>query len=78
MRLFFPEIDTNTRYLHSRFALMDKNINMGQAAFYNFFLEIIRYIESNWELLVRDIENGTIDESIKMSNEVRKKSFRKN
>ncbi|OQD58911.1 hypothetical protein MBBAR_6c00210 [Methanobrevibacter arboriphilus JCM 13429 = DSM 1125] len=74
---FFPEIDTNTRYLHSRFALMDKNINMGQAAFYNFFLEIIRYIESNWELLVRDIENGTIDESIKMSNEVRKKVLEK-
>ena len=74
---FFPETDTNTRYIHSRFALMDKNINMGQTAFYNFFLEIIRYIESNWELLVRDIENGTIDESIKMSNEVRKKVLEK-
>ncbi len=74
---FFPETDTNTRYLHSRFALMDKNINMSQAAFYNFFLEIIRYIGSNWELLVRDIENGTIDESIKMSNEVREKVLEK-
>ncbi|KZX16850.1 GH3 auxin-responsive promoter [Methanobrevibacter cuticularis] len=69
---FFPENDTNTRYLHARFGLMDKNIGMVQCAFYNFFLEILRYIESDWELLVNDIEKGTIDETIKMSNEIRK------
>ncbi|MDR3063714.1 MAG: GH3 auxin-responsive promoter family protein [Methanobrevibacter sp.] len=74
---FFPENDTNTRYLHTRFGLMEKNIGMVQCAFYNFFLEILRYIESDWELLVNDIEKGTINETIKMSNKVRESLMEK-
>ena len=31
----------------------------------------MRYIKNNWELLVNDIENGTIDESIRMPADVR-------
>ncbi|MDR3292462.1 MAG: GH3 auxin-responsive promoter family protein [Methanobrevibacter sp.] len=73
----FPEIDTNTRYLHARFALMDRDIVNITMAFLNFLLEIMRYIESDWELLVNDIEKGTIDESIKMSNEVRESLLEK-
>ena len=67
----FPKPDTNTRYLHARFGLMDKNITSAGASFFSFYLELLRYIEHNWELLVHDIETGTIDASIKMSDEVR-------
>ncbi|MBP3470341.1 MAG: GH3 auxin-responsive promoter family protein, partial [Lachnospiraceae bacterium] len=67
----FPKPDTNTRYLHARFGLMDKNITSAGASFYSFYLELLRYIEKQWEMLVYDIEHGTIDESIKMSDEVR-------
>jgi len=67
----FPEQSTNTRYLHARFGLMDKNVTNVGASFMSFYLELLRYIEREWELLVRDIEQGTIDESIKMKDEVR-------
>ena len=68
----FPEAETNTRYLHARFGLMDRNITNSAANFLGYLLEVLRYMEQNWELLVNDIEQGTIDSSIKMSNEVRK------
>lgn len=67
----FPKPDTNTRYLHARFGLMDKDITSAGASFYSFYLELLRYIEQNWKLLVHDIATGTIDSSIKMSDEVR-------
>ncbi len=67
----FPQPDTNTRYLHARFGLMEENVVNAGASFSSFFLELLRYIEQNWEMLVNDIENGTIDDSIKMSDEVK-------
>lgn len=67
----FPKPDTNTRYLHARYGLMDKNITNVGASFFSFYLELLRYIEQSWEMLVRDIETGTIDRSIKMSEETR-------
>lgn len=67
----FPQPDTNTRYLHARFGLMDKNATNTGASFFSFYLEMLRYIEQNWKMLVHDIETGTIDESVKMSAQVR-------
>ena len=49
---------------------MDKDITNAGASFYSFYLELLRYIESKWELLVKDIELGTIDESIQMPDEL--------
>ena len=67
----FPDQSTNTRYLHARFGLMDKSVTNVGASFMSYYLELLRYIEREWELLVRDIELGTIDESIRMKEEVR-------
>ncbi|MDR2830911.1 MAG: GH3 auxin-responsive promoter family protein [Methanobrevibacter sp.] len=67
----FPEPSTDVRYIHARFALMDENIVSVLSSFYSIFLELLVYIEENWKLLVKDINKGTIDESIKMSNKVR-------
>lgn len=67
----FPRPDTNTRYLHARFGMMDKNVTSAGASFFSFYLELLRYIEHNWEMLVHDIETGTIDPSVKMSADVR-------
>lgn len=69
----FPVVGTNTRYLHARYALMDKDAGGFVAAFYSYLIELLRYIETYWELLVHDIETGTIDPSIEMPAEVRKK-----
>ncbi len=66
-----PDPRTNTRYLHARFGLMNGNIGHATFVFSSIMLELMQYIEKDWELLVRDIENGTIDDSIKMPAEVR-------
>ncbi len=66
-----PDPKTNTRYLHARFGLMNKTITTAGVAFSSILLELMQYIEGNWEMIVNDIENGTIDESIKMPDEVR-------
>ena len=66
-----PDPKTNTRYLHARFALMNPEITSMGFSFSSILLELMQYIESEWEMLVDDIEQGTIDESVKMPAEVR-------
>ena len=66
-----PDSKTNTRYLHARFALMNPEITSMGFSFSSILLELMQYIESEWEMLVDDIEQGTIDESVKMPAEVR-------
>ena len=66
-----PSVGTNIRYIHARFALVNPDISFAITSFVSLFLEFLRYIKGNWELLVNDIENGIIDESIKMPVEVR-------
>jgi hypothetical protein len=64
---------TDVRYLNARYALCDKDLNNIVCTFTGFLLDFCRYIEKNWELLVRDIENGTIDESVDLPAETREK-----
>lgn len=66
-----PRIETDTRYVHARFALIDADIPFIVTSFVSLFLESLRYIKGNWEMLVKDIKNGTIDESIRMTKDVR-------
>lgn len=63
----------DTRYLNARYALCDKDVNNIVCTFTGFLLDFCRYIEKNWELLVNDIEKGTIDESVELPDDVRKK-----
>ena len=72
-----PTVDTDTRYVHTRFALVNPDISYTLTSFVSLFLEVLRYIKGNWELLVRDIENGTIDESVRMPDEVRESLLQK-
>ncbi len=66
-----PDQDTDTKYLHARFALMDADIASMNAAFLGFIVDIMKYIENNWEMLAEDIEKGTIHPSIRMPEQVR-------
>ena len=66
-----PDVKTNARYLHARFALMNKSSSLAICSYISMILEMMQYIEKEWRMLVRDIEQGTIDESIKMPDEVR-------
>lgn len=68
-----PHPETNARYLHARYGLAERNVTMLHSSFSTFLLDLFHYIENNWELLCDDIEKGTIDESIRMPNDVRAK-----
>lgn len=72
-----PSIKTDTRYVHARFGLVNPDIRYTVTSFVSLFLESLRYLRNNWELLVDDIEKGTIDESVKMPEEVRESLLRK-
>lgn len=69
---YMPSLDTDARYIHARFALTNKNISQCICSFHNLFLDMLRYIQRDWEVLVDDIEKGIINESIKMPDDVRK------
>ena len=60
-----------TRYIHARFALQERNVTYVEATFSSIILELFRYIEDHHEMLVRDIEQGAIDESVQLPEEVR-------
>ena len=62
---------TDTRYLNARYSLCEKDLNNIVCTFTGFLLDFCRYIEHNWELIVKDIEQGTIDESVELPDDVR-------
>lgn len=66
-----PKVKTDIYYIHARFALINPDIPFTITSFVSLFLELLRYVKRNWEILVRDIEKGTIDESIVMPDDVR-------
>ncbi|MGN1045262.1 MAG: GH3 auxin-responsive promoter family protein [Candidatus Methanomethylophilaceae archaeon] len=68
-----PHPETNARYLHARYGLMERDVSMLHSTFSTFLLDLFHYIENNWEMLCNDIEKGTIDESIRMPDDVRAK-----
>ena len=67
----FAPKGTDTRYLNARYSLCDKDLNNINCTFTGFLLDLCRYIEKNWRLLVDDIEKGVIDESVELPEEVR-------
>lgn len=66
-----PVPNTDTRYVHARFALMDKNVTGIICGFYSVAMSYLKYIADNYEMLIDDIENGTINEDIRLTDETR-------
>jgi hypothetical protein len=67
----FAPKGTDTRYLNARYSLCDRDLNNINCTFTGFLLDLCRYIEKNWRLLVNDIEKGVIDESVELPEEIR-------
>ena len=55
MEAAFGSAGTNIRYLHARYALCAEDPVSFACSFSSFASEFFRYIDHNWELLVRDI-----------------------
>ena len=66
-----PEADTDTKYIHTRFALMDKDITGILTGYYSQLCSLFRYIDQNYEMLIRDIAQGTIDPDIQIGTKTR-------
>ncbi len=67
-----PEPGSDAKYIHCRFALMDRDVRGIITSFYSVIVLFLRYIEDNLELLIHDIETGTISEEVNLSDEVRR------
>ncbi|MFI3315017.1 MAG: GH3 auxin-responsive promoter family protein [Rikenellaceae bacterium] len=66
VEVVIPKGRMNIRYMQSFYALKKKGLGVGMCAFYSYYLEVLRFIEKNWEMLADDIENGTFDKSIEI------------
>ena len=67
-----PAPGADTKYIHSRFALMDKEVRGIVTGFYSVIVLYLQYIADNYELLINDIEKGIISDEVDMPEEVRK------
>ena len=72
-----PAPGADTKYIHTRFALMDRDVRGMVTSFYSVLVLFLRYIADNYELLIDDIEKGTISKEIKMPDEVRRSLLEK-
>ena len=68
----FAGKDTDSRYLYALYSLRDENLMCIESTFSSFILDFCRFIEKNWDVLVRDIDAGTISEDVQMPDDVRK------
>ena len=73
----FPDGNTDTRYLQARFGLATPDLVQISSTFLSFAAEILRYIENHWQMIVDDIEAGTIHRDIRMSDSVRESLMQK-
>jgi hypothetical protein len=68
---FFPKADINLRYLHIRYALQEVSLFAIIAPFMTALVDMMHYMENNWEMFVHDIEAGTINQTIEMPKDIR-------
>lgn len=72
-----PEPGTDTKYIHARFALADRDVTGIVTSFYILVVQYMHYISRHYEMLINDIEKGTIDDSVDLPPEVRASLLKK-
>lgn len=70
-------VDMDMHYAKLRFALQDRRVSYLSTIFITTLESMFFYLENNWELICDDIEKGTIDSSINMPDEIRRKLLKK-
>lgn len=61
----------DTRYLHLLYGLACRDVSEMNAAYVTVLLEMMRYLEANWQLLVQDIREGKIHADVSVLPEKR-------
>ncbi|MBR5336371.1 MAG: GH3 auxin-responsive promoter family protein [Lachnospiraceae bacterium] len=72
-----PAHGADTKYIHTRFALMEPELRGIITGFYSVIVLFLRYVSDNYEVLIDDIEKGTISDTIEMPDEVRESLLKK-
>lgn len=67
----FKMSEISSYYVAMRFALEDINTMYIFSVFFSVIYDILQYLKNNWEVLVDDIANGTINEMSKASDAIR-------
>ncbi len=73
IEVIFPQGNMNLKYLRLLYGLKEAKLVSMDSPFMTALVDLMHYMENNWEMLVKDIEAGTIDPSVSMPEEVRGK-----
>lgn len=73
VELVFPEEAFDSKYLKLRFALAQRKVICMTSAFMTSLVDLMTWLESNWESMCDDIEKGVIGENVLISPESRRK-----
>ena len=65
------------KYIKARYGIQDPKLKYFGGVYMSSLTDEIAYIEKNHDMLIHDIETGTIDPSVEMSDRVRKKLEKK-
>lgn len=65
--ILFPESLEDLIYLKARFALAERNITAIHSIFLHRVVHLMEYIQENWELLLHDMEQGTISSRVPLA-----------
>ena len=71
--VLFPEKVEDLTYVKVRFALAERNITAIHSVFLHRVVGTLDYIRQNWDLLLRDMERGTVNDSIPLPEHWRQK-----
>jgi len=63
--------DMNLKYIKTRYALAYRDLIGINGSFMTQVVDLMDFVRDNWELLCRDIREGTIHDSIKIPDDVR-------
>ncbi len=71
IQVVFPQGSMNLKYLRAFYGLKEAALAAMDSPFMTALVDFMHYIETNWEMLVHDIEKGAFDASVDMPDEVR-------
>lgn len=69
----FASNEIDVKYAFARYALEDEKLSYIFYVFAKGVAEQIEYIRDNWEMLADDIEKGTIDDSVRIRDDIHKR-----
>ena len=72
-----PEPGSDSKYIHARFAMMDREVRGLVTGFYSVAVLYLQYMADNYNMIIDDIEKGTINEDLDISPEIRESLLKK-